>query len=146
MNNGKQGERLARQLFTSWGYGAQDVSADPNFYYKGDILLTSPTTGAQRIVEVKWDERISSTGNLYLELWNRNSRAQNCNGWWRWCSADYLAYGDAHKQVFYLFDMAKLKERVAKMSLTTRGCGYDSQGLILPLAAVEDLIINKEEQ
>lgn len=143
MNDGKQGERLARNLFASWGYGVEDVSANPEYYYKGDILLTSPTTGAKRIVEVKWDGCIATTGNLFLEIWSRNSRKQNCNGWWKWCGADYLAYGDARKQVFYLFDMAQLKERVAQLQLRTKRCGQDSEGLILPLAQVEDLILNK---
>jgi hypothetical protein len=74
MNDGKQGERLARNLFASWGYEVEDVSANPEYYYKGDILLTSPTTGAKRIVEVKWDGCIATTGNLFLEIWSRNSR------------------------------------------------------------------------
>lgn len=144
MNNGKYGEYQARKLFTSWGYGVEDVSGNPEYYYKGDIVLTSPTTGAQKIVEVKWDGCIGTTGNLFLEIWSRNSRRQNCNGWWKWCGADFLAYGDARRQVFYIFDMAQLKERVAQLSLNTKRCGIDSEGLILPLAAVEDLILNKE--
>lgn len=145
MSNGRQGELLAQKMFQAWGYSVEDVSGNPEYYYKGDILLTSPTTGQSRIVEVKWDGVIATSGNLYLETWSRNSRRQNCNGWWKWCGADYLAYGDATNRKFYLFDMAQLKERVAQLSLYKKRCGYDSEGLILPLAAVEDLIINKGE-
>lgn len=139
MSKGRQGELLAQQMFKAWGYGVEDVSADPEYYYRGDILLTSPTTGAQRVVEVKWDGIIATTGNLYLETWNQYSRKQNCNGWWRFCGADFLAYGDATNRKFYLFDMAQLKERVAHLTLAQRRCGQDSEGFILPLAQVEDL-------
>ena len=139
MSKGRQGELLAQQMFEAWGYSVEDVSGNPEYYYRGDLLLTSPTTGAQRVVEVKWDGVIATTGNLYLETWNQYSRKQNCNGWWVFCGADYLAYGDATNRKFYLFDMAQLKERVAQLSLAQRRCGQDSEGFILPLAQVEDL-------
>jgi hypothetical protein len=45
MSNGRQGELLAQKMFLAWGYGVEDVSGNPEYYYKGDILLTSPTTG-----------------------------------------------------------------------------------------------------
>jgi hypothetical protein len=35
-----------------------------------DFQLTSPTTGAIKYFEVKWDSRIHTTGNLYLETEN----------------------------------------------------------------------------
>lgn len=143
-NNGKLGERLAREMFAAWGYGVEDVSANPEYYYKGDIILTSPTTGEQRIVEVKWDERIADTGNLYLETWSAHSKKQNCLGWWRWCAADYLAYGDAQNRQFYIFDLKQLKERVAQLPVRERTCGNDSVGQIIALAQVKDLVLNQE--
>jgi hypothetical protein len=86
------------------GYIIQDVSNNPDYWTKDiDFIATSPTTGATRSFEVKWDARINQTGNLYLELSNVHSKGGK--GWFTFCQADFLAYGDAAAKVFYIFDM-----------------------------------------
>lgn len=54
------------------GYTVEDVSANSNYYYKGDFIITSPT-GETAIVEVKYDEKVHKTNNLYLEIINTYS-------------------------------------------------------------------------
>ncbi len=70
------------------------MSGNPDYWYKDiDCFCTSPRTGATKSFEVKWDSRINTTGNLYLELTNVHSKGGR--GWFSFCEADYLAYGDA---------------------------------------------------
>lgn len=46
-NNGKEGERLFKEIMESRGYNdISDVSGDSNYWDKDiDFIITSPTTG-----------------------------------------------------------------------------------------------------
>lgn len=138
MNNGKYGEQLFQQIMLGRNNQVEDVSANPNYYYKGDFIVTSPT-GEQAIFEVKWDERINKTNNLYLEIINTNSN--QALGWFESCSADFLAYGDAVKQKFYIFNLKELREQVAQLKKQYGYCGRNSVGLLVNLKSVKDLIL-----
>lgn len=138
-NNGKQGEWLFKQLMESLAYQVQDVSNNPDYWYKDiDFIITSPTTGAVKTFEVKFDSRINQTGNLYLELTNVHSKGGK--GWYKFCEADYLAYGDARAQVFYIIPLAQLRERVQQLPQRMAQCGTDSTGLLVNLKNLEDII------
>lgn len=90
------------------------MSGNSEYWHKDiDFIAFSPKTKASKSFEVKWDSRINSTGNLYLELTNVNSKEGR--GWFEFCKADYLAYGDAQAEVFYIFPLDALKERVNKI-------------------------------
>ena len=137
-NNGKQGERLFYQIMQSRNYGIQDTTDNPDFWYKDiDFILTSPATGLVKSFEVKWDKRINGTGNLYLELSNVHSIGGN--GWWQFCEADFLAYGDAVRQVFYIIPMAQLRERVRHLPKRYKKCGQDSIGQLVRLRDIADI-------
>ena len=138
MSNGKQGERLFQQIMASRNYKVDDVSGNSEYWYRDiDFIVTSPTTGATKSFEVKWDGRIGRTGNLYLELTNRHSKGGK--GWYQFCEADYLAYGDASAEVFYIIPFGALKERVKGLNCRIAACGDDSTGYLVPLAAIADL-------
>lgn len=140
-NNGKAGEYLFRQLMSAQDKIVQDVSANSQYFDKDiDFLVTNPTTGNTRAFEVKWDERISSTGNLFLEVANPRSKQWSGEGWWLHCQADYLVYGDAVKRLFYVFPLGALKERVDSLVLTKIRTKDDAVGLLLPLYKVKDLV------
>lgn len=140
-NSGKIGERKFSQLMQRKGYAVQDVTQDPEYFYKDiDFICTSPFTGVTKNIEVKWDYKIHKTKNLYLETYNRNSKAVKCKGWYKFCQADYLAYGDAVSGIFYMIDFQKLKERVAELPQIKRRCGEDSEGLIVSLEEIKDLV------
>lgn len=139
-NNGKQGEQLFKEIMKYRGYGVDDVSNNP-LYFKFDIdfLITSPTTGLTKTFEVKWDTRINKTRNLYLELTNINSRQWNGDGWWKHIRADYLVYGDAVTQQFYIIDIRDLRKRVSQLTPKIAYCGTDSTGLLVSLDDIADI-------
>lgn len=136
-NNGKYGEHIFQELMTQKGYQVQNVSKNPEYYYKGDFIITSPTTGAVKLFEVKWDSKIQDTKNLYLELSNNNSK--DGEGWWKFCKADYLAYGNANTHTFYIFNLLELHQRVEELPKEYGQCGSDSVGYLVNLKDVEDL-------
>ena len=138
MNNGKQGEQLFQQKLQNKGYTVEDVSNNPNYWNKDiDFIVTSPTTGAVKTFEVKWDSRINKSGNLYLELVNMYSKGTK--GWFDFCQADYLAYGDAANSIFYIIPLLELRERVKKLPKQIAQCGNDSIGQLVSLKSISDI-------
>ena len=64
-----EAERLVQMYFTLLGhqeYTFENVSADPEYYYKGDIQATN-SSGNRIYIEVKDDSRIADTGNVLCE-------------------------------------------------------------------------------
>ena len=138
-NLGKIGEDLFEQRMKNKGYQVQNVSADPQYWGQDiDFLITSPTTGLTKSVEVKWDSKINSTGNLYLEFVNKNS--EGCGGWFEFCQADYLAYGNAKANTFLVIPMQELRERVKRLPQRVGFCGNDSAGYLVHVSQIKDLI------
>jgi hypothetical protein len=121
------------------GYIIYDASLDPHYWDKDiDFVLTSPTSGLTRSVEVKWDTKINKTGNLYLELTNVFSKGGR--GWFEFCEADYLAYGDAIAQVFYVIPLYELRHKIKTLPQRVVNCGDDSTGLLVSLQDIQDIV------
>ena len=138
MPNGKQGEKLFQQQMQNKGYKVEDVSNNSDYWNKDiDFIVTSPTTGAVKTFEVKWDSKLNKTGNLYLELVNVNSKG-GC-GWFEFCQADYLAYGDATTQTFYIIPLLELREKVQHMPKRLAQCGNDSIGQLVALSSLKNI-------
>lgn len=138
MTNGREGELLFQKRMEQKGYEVKDVSKDSLFWNKDiDFIITSPATGAVKTFEVKWDGRIHKTNNLYLELANAHSAGGL--GFFEFCQADYLVYGDSVNKVFYVFSLLELKEKVKKLPKNYAECKGDSIGLLVDLDDVKDL-------
>ena len=138
-NNGKYGERLFQQIMSSRNYQVQDVSSNKQYWHKDiDFIVTSPTTGITKTFEVKWDNRIATTNNLYIEIANTHSK--DGLSWFRFCEADYLAYGDARKRKFYIIPMDQLREIVEKMPKRYSQCGCDSAGYLVNISQIAEII------
>lgn len=137
-NNGRQGEELFRQYMEQQGYAVEDVSDNPAYWSKDiDMLITSPTTGVTKAFEVKWDTKIHKTANLFLEIVSKYSAGMH--GWYEFCEADFLIYGDAVNKIFYVFDMEVLRAEVDKMPKELANCGSDSIGYLVPLRRLKEL-------
>lgn len=139
-NNGKQGERLFKEVMEASGYDVQDVSGNPDYWYRDiDFIITSPTTGQVKTFEVKWDTRINRTGNLFLERSNIHSKGGK--GWFEFCEADFLAYGDAASGQFYIIPMDKLRAAADTLPYRQAQCGYESSGQLVGLKDIQDIVI-----
>lgn len=137
---GKTGEQLFAQIMRSRNYKVEDVSNNSKYFDKDiDFVITSPTTGAVKTFEVKYDTLINKTGNLFLEIESINSKQWNGDGWWLHCQADFLAYGDYHSRTFYIIPVEELKKRVDELPQRIGRCGYESTGLLVSLDAIKDI-------
>lgn len=124
------------------GYIVDNVTNEPNYWSKDIDFLIVPVLGADIVtsIEVKWDKRIAATGNLFIEL--ENPRSIRGNGWFKFCEADYIAYGDAVNRIFYFIKLADLRAHIAehKLELKYRTTSDGSYGYLLPLSDVAALV------
>jgi hypothetical protein len=138
--DGKRGERIFKERMEYKGYSVKDERDNPECWQIDvDFTITSPFTGAVKKFEVKWDSKIHTTGNLYLETENIFSKQWNREGWYLHCEADYLAYGDSQTSTFYIIPMKELRERVEELPHRVAHCANESTGLLVSLKDIEDL-------
>lgn len=134
---------LKRQLRRQ-GNIVEDVSENPIYQVKDiDFIVNHGIT-----VEVKWDKVISSTENLFIEICSDTDK--NKPGWFNFCQADWLYYGDAVNKKYYVFRFKELKQHIEENIDSYKigtAADYDryeqvkkwSRGYLVPLKAVEHL-------
>ena len=142
--DGKRGERIFRDRMRYQGFQVEDVRKDPEYWMIDiDFMITNPNTGNTRGFEVKYDSKIHTTNNLYLELTNIHSKQWNGEGWWPHCEADFLVYGDQQVNKFYVIPLLELRERVKQLNPKVAQCGWESTGMLVSLDDIRDLIITE---
>lgn len=103
------GELSAYNYLQGKGYKVIDATQEPE-YWAQDIDLIAKKDGKEITIEVKWDSIIAKTGNLFVETLTDIDKGKQ--GWFQFCKADLLYYGDAQKHIFYVIKMSDLREYV----------------------------------
>mgnify|MGYP003418974871 CR=1 FL=1 len=140
MSVGREGEKLLAELLREQGIKVTDVSSNKDYWHKDiDFIISNGQT--EHSVEVKNDTRIYKTGNMYIET--ANPRSQGGKGWFLFCEADYLAYGDAINRKFYFIRLKDLHEYVNQHYLFLKEVStYDgSRGFLISINDVKELIV-----
>lgn len=141
------GETLFEKYYRSKeGYIVENTTANPEYFSKDIDFFVTDASGNRRSFEVKYDSRVADTGNLYLEIQNIHSSHAQYRGWWLFCEADYLFYGDAQNTKFYVFNVKELREKLKTMEPRTTYCrDYcgqpESEGQLVKLSDIKDIII-----
>lgn len=133
------GELRAYNYFQANGWSVQDVTANPEYWDK-DIDFVVSSDADSFTVEVKWDSRISTTGNMFIETVTDLDKCKE--GWFSFCQADYIYYGDSENQLFYVFKTDDLRQFVDTHIMEQRKApDYNyrgilkkvSQGMLVPI-------------
>ena len=106
MREFQRGEDLARKCLEANGFDVIDRTHSPAYWEK-DIDFTAIKDGRQFNIEVKWDSKIHNSGAMFLEL--ITDTQNNQRGWANYTEADYIFYGDAKRQIFYIFAAADMR-------------------------------------
>ena len=93
---GDVGEAVCKNVLEACGFQVQDVSRNPDYYEKDDLIATK--NGKSYFIEVKTDTRAHETGNLVVELIS-NAEAKR-TGWFNYCKCN--------KYFFYLANSNEL--------------------------------------
>lgn len=88
---GKQGESLFTAALMKRGHSVEDLSNIREYQLK-DIDFRISKNNQTTTVEVKNDKASEYTGNVFVEISNRNNRSRNGEGWANYCEADYIAF------------------------------------------------------
>ena len=88
---GKRGEKLVIDAMSKRGHTVIDVS-EIEEYQDRDIDLILSKNGITINLEVKNDIKSNYTGNVFVEIYNRNNTSRNGLGWFSYCDADYICF------------------------------------------------------
>lgn len=140
----KAGEYDLKQYLRKQGNIVEDVTNNPDYWSKDIDFIVNHITS----IECKWDGVMADTGNIFIELCSNIDT--NKEGWYNFCQADWLYYGDAKNRVFYIFAFGELKNHIeANKDSYSIGYARDydkeknitkvSKGYKVPLASLEGL-------
>ena len=104
---GKRAEKLVAAALAARGHDIQDVS-DDSTYQRIDVDLLLNKDGKQATLEIKNDLRSEQTGNVFIEIYNRNNERRNGNGWYCYCEADYIAFVQENRKLAHIVSFREL--------------------------------------
>ena len=115
---GDAGERIIKQYMELKGNEVEDISMNPAYWEQDiDFIINS------RTVEVKTDNIISSSGNLFLEYeiehYPEGKLSKRDKGWFSKCKAEYLFYYDIRKDILRVYELNDLKEYINNHYVST---------------------------
>lgn len=134
LTNGRKYEILvARKMKTYHGYILDDLSLDKDYYHKGDMRVNDFDIGLSYLLEVKSDNKIAETGNLFMELATIRDDKEYTG--WFFNSYERMAYIDTRKQIVYMVDFKKLQSEIdienSKQVTFTNDNGNTGKGILL---------------
>ena len=137
MTNSKQGEQIFKYLMEQRGNTVEDLTLQKEFQIVDiDFRITSPS-GITKYFEVKYDSKINTTGNLFIEFFNAYNYAGL--GWYEFCKADFIAYGDAHTNTFYCFLLEDLRQLINSHKFNVATADNEKiAGYLVPLRLIEN--------
>lgn len=138
MTDSKYGEQLFKQLMEQRGHNVEDFTAQKAYQIQDiDFRITSPA-GKVATFEVKYDSKIHSTGNLFVEYFSAHNYGGL--GWYEFCKADYIAYGDAHTDTFYCFLLEDLRQLINSHKFNVATADNEKvAGYLVPLRLIEKM-------
>ena len=145
ITNRRAGEyELKRYLREQENKVIEDVTDIPSYWSK-DIDLINYSDNIS--IEVKWDAVMKSSQNLFIELCS--DVESNKQGWFNFCLADLLYYGDAVQKIFYIFKFEELKAHIEAHKdeyKIGRAADYNKQGIkkwssgyLVPISTLQGL-------
>ena len=84
-----------------------DRREQPQYWVK-DIDFTVSKNGFTADIEIKWDAKINDSGAMFFEL--LTNIQENQLGWANYTQADYIWYGYAKSQIFYIFKVDDMRQ------------------------------------
>lgn len=110
---GKRAEKAVAAALAARGHNIQDVS-DNSAYQRIDVDLLLSKDGRQTSLEIKNDLRSEQTGNVFIEIYNRNNESRNGNGWYCYCEADYVAFVQENRKQAHIVSFRELANMIGK--------------------------------
>lgn len=128
---GKSGESLFAAALMKRGHNVVDLSDIREYQLKDiDFLITKNNQSVY--VEVKNDKASEYTGNVFVEISNRNNRSRNGEGWANYCEADYIAFIQEQSKVAHIVEREELIKNCWR-GYYRKASGADAVGYLVPI-------------
>ena len=133
---GLKGEAIIREHFSPrW----EIITTSRKFQQRGiDFIFKSRENGDSYRIEVKSDSTASQTNNAFIETY---SVFPSKRGWVYTCQADFLFYFLPLDRIIYSFRPHAIRKLLPEwQKYPTRNIpnkGYESKGILVPLAELE---------
>lgn len=145
VNKGKVAEELFLSILKGWGYTDNDIedvrydeAAQKEDY---DFIVRSGSDSIK--IEVKADDRISETRNLFCESHSISLKTHNLNsGWMIYTTADYIYYYDTVKEQYYIIYTAHLQEYIANNNIKTISFNEYDEKTNAPIKKTFGMLVN----
>lgn len=128
---GKSGESLFAAALIKRGHSVEDLSNIREYQLK-DIDFRISKNNQTTTVEVKNDKASEYTGNVFIEIRNRNNRSRNYDGWANYCEADYIAFVQPQSKCAHIVDREELINDCAQGNYR-KASGVDAVGYLVPI-------------
>ena len=134
---GKRGEELMKAAFLTRGHKVEDLSGMPE-YQRKDIDMRLTKGGVSITLEVKNDIKSNSTGNVFIETYNRNNVKRGGDGWICYCEADYLCFVQEFWQQAHIVNREELIKQCWGGKYRKVSSPF-SEGFIVPIGELKKL-------
>lgn len=106
---GQEAEQIVKRHLESRGHTIEDVTNIP-YYWNIDIdfIITNKDTINSTTLEVKRDDNIFKTGNLFFEI-GFDKDTHYSEGWLEKCKAEYICFYDALKRQGIIVNFKRIK-------------------------------------
>lgn len=137
---GQEAEQIVKRHLESRGHAVQDVTDVP-YYWNIDIdfIITNRDGTNSTTIEVKRDDNIFKTGNLFFEI-GFEKETHYSEGWLNRCKAEYICFYDTLKRHGIIINFKRIKPLLStfgrKITFWDREDQCYGEALLVPLSKV----------
>lgn len=138
---GDAGEAKIRDLMAARGHEVIDLADNP-IYWEKDIDMSV----AGHPIEVKTDNVMYKTGNLFIEEGTYFTTGEYHAGWVKYTEAEYLFYLDNINEILYIYKMDEVKEKAKHYAIGILEFPHKQvNGYLMPIGVLPHQTIKLKE-
>ena len=113
LKKGKVGEELTYNYLIARGWEVEDVSNNEE-YFSLDIDFLAAKDGNSVSLDVKTEEAMSRTGNMFIEYTLNYLNGKTAKGWLHYSKAEYIWHINPDNGVAFAYKLEEMKEYLRK--------------------------------
>ena len=121
LKKGRVGEELSLNYLINKGWNVEDVSANEE-YFNLDIDFIAEKNGTTVSLDVKTEEAMNRTGNMFIETGITYLDGKYKGGWLRYSKAEYIWHINPVNSMAFAYRLEDMKEYIKKNRCKMGSC------------------------